>query len=247
MRVVLARRASGSSRSGVPRTTTRFPPRCWSDSRRSFRQANRKASRLAAAEQPLVEHEHGDDALARVQRRPQRRVIVDAQVAPEPDEGRRPSHRVRSARLRLDRGGAGPGFPAVPARARRPAERARPAAHLRGALQDDDRALPGGGVRVRDRLARRRRAAADRLRVRGRRGARADARRAAEPRRARHAAVPDRGAPGRARLPGGRRRVPRRPRRGDRLRGRRGRPQRLHRPRRAGHRQARPTRTRSTR
>ena len=103
---------------------------------------------------------------------------------------------------KLDRRGPGPGFPAVPAGPRRPAERTRPAAHLRGALQGDDRALPGGGVRVRDRLARRRRPAADRLRVRDRRGARADARRAAEPRRARHAAVPDRVAPGRARLPG---------------------------------------------
>ena len=56
--------------------------------------------------------------------------------------------------------------------------------------------------RVRDRLDGRRRAAPDRLRVRDRRGPRAAARRAHQPDRARHAAVPDRRAPGRAALPG---------------------------------------------
>ena len=35
-----------------------------------------------------LEHEHRDDAIVGVQRRPQRRVVVDAQVATEPDEGR---------------------------------------------------------------------------------------------------------------------------------------------------------------
>ena len=73
---------------------------------------------------------------------------------------------------------------------------------------------------VRDRLALRRRSARDRLRLHRRRGTRAPARRARQPRRARHPPVPDRGAPGRARLPRRRDRVPRRPRRGARPRGR---------------------------
>ena len=174
--------------------------------------------RVAAAQQRVVEHEDGDDALTRVERRTQWRVIVDAQVAPEPDEAEHRSGYGR--RLRLDPRGGGPELPAVPAGHRRAAERADPAAHLRGALQGDDRALPRGGVGVRDRLARRRRPAAGRLRLRGRRGARADARRPAEHRRARHARVPDRGTPGRVALPGRNGRVPRRSRRGARLRGR---------------------------
>ena len=157
-----------------------------------------------------------------------------------------PSRRIRPG-PRLDPRGTGPRLPAVPARDRRSAERTGAAAHLRGALQDDDRALPGGGVGVRDRLARRRRPAPDRLRVRDRRDAGADARRPAQPGRPRHAAVPDRGAPGRARLPGRHRRVPRRPRRGGRPGGGRRRPHRLRRPRRAGDRPDRPTRRRSPR
>ena len=44
--------------------------------------------REAPAEQPRVEHEHRHDAVALAVRGGQRRVVVDAQVAPEPDEGR---------------------------------------------------------------------------------------------------------------------------------------------------------------
>jgi hypothetical protein len=41
---------------------------------------------VAPVQQRVVEHEHRDDALAGVERRPQRRVVVHAQVAPEPDK-----------------------------------------------------------------------------------------------------------------------------------------------------------------
>ena len=193
-----SRASFGSSRSGFPRTTTSLPS---SDARSSRRQSNRNAVRLGrGVEQPVLEHEHRHDPLVRVQRRAQRRVVVQAQVAPEPHE-RGVNHLVGYGRgPRLDPRGTGPRLPAVPARDRRPAERTGAVAHLRGALQGDDGALPRGGVGVRDRLARRRRPAPDRLRVRDRRGAGADARRPAEPGRARHAAVPDRGAPGRAGL-----------------------------------------------
>ena len=118
--------------------------------------------------------------------------------------------RAAASGRRLNPRGADSRFPAVPAGTGRAPDRAGPAAHLRGALQDDGRARARGGGRVRDRVGRRRRAARDRLRVRDRRGARAHARRPAQPGRARHAAVPHRGAPGRARLPGRDGRVPRR-------------------------------------
>src|SRR4051794_28356751 len=45
-----------------------------------------RTRRVAAAEQAVVEAEHGHDALVGVERRAQRRVVVDAQVAPEPDD-----------------------------------------------------------------------------------------------------------------------------------------------------------------
>ena len=41
----------------------------------------------AALEQPRVEHEHGHDAVALAVRRGEGGVVVDAQIAPEPDEG----------------------------------------------------------------------------------------------------------------------------------------------------------------
>ena len=44
--------------------------------------------REAPAQQPRVEHEHRHDAVALAVRGGQRRVVVDAQIAPEPDEGR---------------------------------------------------------------------------------------------------------------------------------------------------------------
>jgi hypothetical protein len=44
--------------------------------------------REAPAQQPPVEHEHGHDAVALAVRGCQRRVVVHAQIAPEPDEGR---------------------------------------------------------------------------------------------------------------------------------------------------------------
>ena len=117
--------------------------------------------------------------------RPPRPPQADGRGSPlsDPDGG--------SGRI-LGSDGAGPRLPAVPARPRRAADGARPAAHLRGPLQGDDRALPRGGDRVRHRLGRRRRPAPDRLRVRGRRGARALRRRAHQPRRARDARLPDR-------------------------------------------------------
>ena len=69
--------------------------------------------------------------------------------------------------------------------------RAAPAAHLRGALQADDRPLSGGRRAVRDRLSRRgARRAAGRLRGAGDRGHRALRRRPAEHHRHRRAPVP---------------------------------------------------------
>jgi len=43
--------------------------------------------RVAAAQQPVVEAEERDDAVVAVERRPQRGMVVDAQIAPEPDDG----------------------------------------------------------------------------------------------------------------------------------------------------------------
>ena len=45
-----------------------------------------RARLVAAAQQAIVEAEHGDDALVRVQRGRQRRVVVQPKVASEPDE-----------------------------------------------------------------------------------------------------------------------------------------------------------------
>lgn len=39
----------------------------------------------AAAKETVVEAEHGDDLLVRVERRPQRRMVADAEVAPQPE------------------------------------------------------------------------------------------------------------------------------------------------------------------
>ena len=57
-----------------------------------------RAGGVPAVQQRVVEHEHRHHALARVERGAQRRVVVHAQVAPEPDEGgrgHRPSVRTR--------------------------------------------------------------------------------------------------------------------------------------------------------
>ena len=54
----------------------------------------REPERVPAVQQRVVEHEHRHHALARVERGAQRRVVVHAQVAPEPDEGGR-GHRPR--------------------------------------------------------------------------------------------------------------------------------------------------------
>jgi hypothetical protein len=45
-----------------------------------------RRGREAPAEQPVVEHEHGHDALRLAHRRGQGRVVVDAQVAPHPHD-----------------------------------------------------------------------------------------------------------------------------------------------------------------
>ena len=43
---------------------------------------------VAPAEQAIVEAEHADHPLAAIERRAQRRMVVQAQVARKPDEGR---------------------------------------------------------------------------------------------------------------------------------------------------------------
>ena len=49
-----------------------------------------RPGRVPAVQERVVEHEHRHHALVGVQRRAQRRVVVHAQVAPEPDDrGRR--------------------------------------------------------------------------------------------------------------------------------------------------------------
>ncbi len=81
-----SRRARGrarAARSPAGRaTTTRFPPRSCSAWRRSFRQSNRNVARCSGSRSARraagVEHEHGHDALERVQRRAQRRMVVHA-------------------------------------------------------------------------------------------------------------------------------------------------------------------------
>src|SRR4051794_2070388 len=123
--------------------------------------------------------------------------------------------------------------PALPAPARRAAERAGAPPHLRGALQGDDRAVPGERCRVRHRLAVRRGAEGHGLRGPGRPRPRALRRRPALHRLRRHAPVPARRAPGRPRVPGGYGRVPRRPRRVRRRNDRRARAGVLWRARRA--------------
>ena len=52
-------------------------------------EAAARAGLEAAVQQRVVEHEHGHDALGRARGGGQRRVVVDAQVAPEPDDGGR--------------------------------------------------------------------------------------------------------------------------------------------------------------
>ena len=49
-------------------------------------EAGPRAGLEAPAQQPLVEHEDGHHAVGRAGRGGQRRVVVDAQVAPEPDD-----------------------------------------------------------------------------------------------------------------------------------------------------------------
>ena len=90
--------------------------RCRHSSRNAVA-ARRRGGRAAARRRARTP---GTTRSQRVERRAQRRVVVHAQVAPEPDErgGHRPVG--TDARPRLDRRGAGPGLPAVPARASSP-------------------------------------------------------------------------------------------------------------------------------
>ena len=50
-------------------------------------EAPARAGLEAAPQQGVVEHEHGDDALGAARGLGQGGVVVDAQVAPEPDDG----------------------------------------------------------------------------------------------------------------------------------------------------------------
>ena len=45
-----------------------------------------RTGRVAAVEQAVIEAEDGHDVVVGIQRRPQRRVLVQSQVAPEPDD-----------------------------------------------------------------------------------------------------------------------------------------------------------------
>ena len=56
--------------------------------RHSSRNCVRGPERVAAVQQPVVEAEDRDDPLVLVERRPQRRVVADPQVAPKPDDPR---------------------------------------------------------------------------------------------------------------------------------------------------------------
>ena len=56
-------------------------------------EADARAGGEAPTEQGVVEHEHGHDALGAAGGRRQRGMVVDAQVAPEPDD-RGVGHRV---------------------------------------------------------------------------------------------------------------------------------------------------------
>ncbi len=139
-------------------------------------------------QQPVVEHEHGHDALAGVERGAQRRVVVDAQVAPEPDEGgRSPSCQYGNAAYAWLTVELVRDFPLFPlGLVALPSEliplhifEERYKAMIARCLEEESEFgivwLADDGLR------------ADRLRVRDRRGAGADARRADQPRRARHA------------------------------------------------------------
>ena len=86
--------SAGSSRSGGPCRITSPPPRSRSDASRS-RQALEHELRprpggVAAVQQPVVEAEDRHHAIVAVERRAQRGVVVEAQVAPEPDDRRSP-------------------------------------------------------------------------------------------------------------------------------------------------------------
>ena len=233
--------------------STRFPPRCWSASRRSLEALEHEpraaVGSVAAVEQAVVEDE--DRA-----RRARRRRAPRAAAGDRGRAGRAGTRRGRS-RASIPSTGASrildrpcrwsTDFPLFPLGLVALPSELVPLHIFEERYKAMIGALPRGGVRVRDRLDGRRRPAADRLRVRDRRGAGAAAGRPDQPRRARDARVPDRGAPGRSAVPGGHRRVPRRPRRGRRPGGRRGRAHRLRRPRRAGHRPHARARTRSRR
>ena len=182
------RRARAPARqlgSGLPCADDEFPPRSRSAARSSLQALEHERVRGSEGRRPRSSASSSTKTgTTRSSRRARRAAAGDRARA-----GRAGTRRARSTiavgygtrawRLGIARV-AGPGLPAVPARSGRAAERAGTAAHLRGALQDDDRAMPRGGVGVRDRLARRRRPAPDRLRMRDRRGARADARRPAQ-------------------------------------------------------------------
>ncbi len=86
------RRATGSRRSGRPCRTTRPLPR--SRSARGERaeaaehEVGPRARGVPPAEQGVVEDEHGHDPVVAVEGRTERRMVVDAQVAPVPEDRR---------------------------------------------------------------------------------------------------------------------------------------------------------------
>ena len=63
-------------------------------------------------QEPVVEAEHGDDAVVIVERRAQRGMVVHAQIAPEPDES---GHRLKVRASESGRLAAPPGGPTSPA------------------------------------------------------------------------------------------------------------------------------------
>ena len=57
-----------------------------------------RAGRVPPVHQPLVQTEHGNDVLGTCERLVQRRVIVEAQIAPQPEKRGHPSSSATAAR-----------------------------------------------------------------------------------------------------------------------------------------------------
>ena len=104
--VAFASRASaGSSRSGGPATHHEQPAAPLVEVGEAFEEELRaRTGRVTAAQQPVVEAEHRHHAVAGVERRAQRRMVVQAQVARQPQQRRHVSRpaiaRIRWSKMR---------------------------------------------------------------------------------------------------------------------------------------------------